>query len=400
MSGFADSVEMEHMQSLMKLVSSHGGTVSDSIEFRYTDDAGTGVFATKCIDAGETLISVPFSECISMESVSKSGLKKVVEEQPGLLEYQDEVIALGLLYAVTLKQQVAQGSLNEADALKGCPWLSHLKTIPLSYNTPLFWSDAELDETKGCTVFHLTNLMKRQMAADWEALHEPLSHSYPELLGAATLELYQWALTTVYSRAVGAQRRGVYTRCIPPVVDMANHNPEAGTETADTLFYDERTDTVSFINMIPKQPGEECFAVYGTYPNGKLLYSYGFVIPNNPYRAVDLWTRVTPQQSNAVQKQQILSSHDLTKNQAYDFEGTLKPQWISPALLATIRVIQADESEMALIENAFKGKMISVRNEKASYVSLRNLLIAAMRVQTAEVRTNNAAHEQSWSTYT
>ena len=62
-------------------------------------------------------------------------------------------------------------------------------------------------------------------------------------------------------------------------------------------------------------------------------------------------------------KQNILQQHELTRDQPYDFNGTLKSVndavSISPALLATIRVIQAcDASELDLVENAFRGEMI------------------------------------------
>ena len=144
---------------------------------------------------------------------------------------------------------------------------------------------------------------------------------------------------------------------------MANHSPEAGLDTADTLRYDEINDTVSLVNTSDKGPGDECCAVYGRYPNGKLLYSYGFVIQNNPHRAIDLWTRVTSTISNAEAKQEILQKHELTREQSYDFNGTLKSVEdvvsISPSLLATIRVIQAcDTQELDLVENAFRGEMI------------------------------------------
>ena len=355
----------------------------DAIEFRRNDDAGVGVFATAPLAAGTVLITVPFSECISAETVMATAVgRDVVGPRPGLLQYQDEVIALGLMYAVTLRAR------GEGDAA-ACPWMEHLKTLPTSYNTPLFWSDEELAELKGYNTFHLTNLMKKQIAADWEALHKPLSEEYPELLGAATLELYQWALSTVYSRAVGIVRKGVYTRCVPPIVDMANHSPDAASDTAETLRYDEARDTVSFVTTSSRAVGDECYAVYGRYPNGKLLYSYGFVVPHSPHRAIDLWTRVTPTVSNAETKQQLLLAHDLTREQTYDFTGTLRgfdgAVSISPALLATVRVIQvADAAELEDVENAFRGEMISVRNERATYVALRALLVNALKVQTAE----------------
>jgi hypothetical protein len=364
------------IQTLISHIGTKGGKVTEEIHFHHNEECGTGVFAKSAIPAKAVLVSVPFSECISTESVMTSCLSEIINIRPGLLNYPDEVIAMGLMYAAT------HG--NESESF--CPWMHHLATIPDTYNTPLFWSQEELDQIKGCNAFHLTNLMKKQIRADWEALHQPLSLEYPDMLGGITIELYQWALSTVYSRAVGIHRKGAYTRCIPPIVDMANHNPEAGSEAAETLSYNEKNDTISLINNSPKNEGDECFAVYGTYPNGKLLYTYGFVILNSPHRAVDLWTRVSATIAYASEKQQILNSHELTREQTYDFVGTLRPGFISPALLATVRIIQADKSELENSEAAFRGEMLSVRNEKASYVSLRNLLLHGMRVDTAKVK--------------
>ena len=357
-------------------VNLNDGKVSEDIRFVDTTDAGTGIFATKAIPARTTLVSVPFKQCISVESVSKSALMSLIENRPGLLNYPDEVIAMWLMYAVTHMNDVSESP----------EWRHHIDTLPKTYNTPLFWSDEELNEIKGYNVCHLTNLMKKQIKADWDTLHQPLSEEYPEELGGCTAELYQWALSTIYSRAVGIHRNGSYTRCIPPVIDMANHDPEAGSEAAETLSYDEERDTVSFINNKAKLEGEECYAVYGNYSNEKLLYTYGFVILNNPNKAVDLWTRVTPTLHLASEKQAILSAHELTREPTYDFEGTLRPGYVSPALLATIRIVQADEAELQHSEAAFRGEMLSVRNEMASYVSLKKLLLNGMRVETAEVR--------------
>lgn len=370
-----ESFDQSHIRTLILNATGRGGEVSESINFIYSKETGTGIFATAAIAAREVIVSVPFSQCISTESVMTTCLSEIITIRPGLMNYPDEVIAMGLMYAATHEDQ------------DDCPWIQHIKTMPKTYDTPLYWSEAELNEIKGTNVFHLTNLMKKQINADWDALHKPLILEYPDMLGHATIELYQWALSTVYSRAVGIYRNGIYTRCIPPIVDMANHNPDAGSEAAETLSYSEEKDTISFINTSSKVAGEECFAVYGNYPNGKLLYTYGFVIQNNPHKAIDLWTRVTAAVKNAQEKQSILNLHELTKEPTYDFVGTLRPGYISPALLATIRIIQAEESELDCSEAAFRGEMLSVRNEKASYISLRNLLLNGMRVETAKVST-------------
>lgn len=364
------------IRDLISHVTGKGAVVSENINFIHTEEAGTGIFATGAIKSRDSLVCVPFCECISAESVINTRVGEIITARPDLLEYPDEVIAMGLMYAVTLGK----------DDAGLCSWINHVKTIPKTYNTPLYWSDEELNEIKGYNVYHLTNLMKKQIQADWDTLHQPLSLEFPDILGEATQELYQWALSTVYSRAVGIHRNDVYTRCIPPVVDMANHNPEAGSEAAETLSYDDKNDTVSFINTTPKVAGDECFAVYGNYSNEKLLYTYGFVIHNAPVKAVDLWTRVVPSLSLATEKQTILSSHELTRTPTYDFEGTLRPGYVSPALLATIRIMQADASELEFSEAAFRGEMLSVRNETATYVSLRQLLLHGMKVETAKVR--------------
>ena len=140
-------------------------------------------------------------------------------------------------------------------------------------------------------------------------------------MGGASIETYTWAISVVYSRALGITRDGVYVRVIPPIIDMANHHPEAATEAAETLSYSSIDDTLLLISNKSRSPGQECHAFYGNYSNSKLLYSYGFVVPHLPPRAIDMWPVLTPDIPFAEVKQQIIQSNDLTKNQTYDFEG-------------------------------------------------------------------------------
>ncbi|CAN0269862.1 unnamed protein product, partial [Hapterophycus canaliculatus] len=64
--------------------------------------------------------------------------------------------------------------------------------------------------------------------------------------------------------------------------------------------------------------------LYGPYSNAKLLYSYGFVLANNPYGGLDYWTRVPPTDEAFQWKQALLDGHPLTAAQTYDFSGTLR----------------------------------------------------------------------------
>jgi len=159
----------------------------------------------------------------------------------------------------------------------------------------------------------------------------------------------------------------------------------AGEDAADTFNFNEESDALTLVSTTDKDQGDECFAVYGQYPNAKLAYTYGFVIHACPHRAVDLWAKVSSSTSLAERKQAILQNHALTATQPYDFTGTLREKYISPALLATVRVIQATEEELdGDIENAYIGAMVSTRNEMATLTSLASLLQARVNVEAAE----------------
>ena len=350
------------------------------LNFEESEDRGIGVFTNLKIERiGSILISVPFQICISVDLIANStSLKSLFDANPGYLAYPDEVLAIGLIFAYLRIDKKIDDKII-------CPYLQHVRSLPRKINTPLFWTEEELNELKGSNVFHLTRLLKKQMESDFEALYKPLIATYPEYFESLTIDHYFWALSMVYSRSAEIVRFGQTVRCIPPVLDMANHDPNLSALPSDALSFDPSSDSLQLKSVRELQPHDECTAVYGNYPNSKLLYTYGFVVHGNPHKAIDLWTKVTPTVYKAEMKQQILHSHPLTAVQTYDFSGTIREGFVSAALLATIRVIQATEEELPNIYKAFLGQMVSLRNEKASYVSLKNLLIARLNPETAEV---------------
>jgi len=381
MSEFNKNDILKNLNDLIDDLSSNGGNVNKDVEFEYDDVEGIGIFSKVNITKNSIIVSVPYNKCISVELIMNSLLKQIIIDNPGLLNYPDEILAIGLMYSYKFIDIIDITN----DIENQCSWVKHTKTLPKSFNTTLFWTELELEELKYNNIYHLTKLMKNQMKNDWEGLHLSLVEQYPEFLSHCTLDLYMWALTVVYSRAVGIQRYNKYDRIIPPVLDMANHSPNAGTEAADTLVYNQQNDELRLVSFCDIEAGDEIFAVYGVYPNAKLAFTYGFVVLNNPHRAIDVWTKVTPTSYEAQKKQQLLNSNELTYNQTYDFVGTIRDNYISPGLLATIRIIQInDEDELSNADKAFKGQIISKRNEAATYASLKNLILAKMHVEQAE----------------
>ena len=83
------------------------------------------------------LFSVAFTECISCERIKQSPLKKILGDNPGLEDYPDEVLALGLMY----------GKVNV-----DCEWYLHCQVMPSSIDTPLFWSDSAITSSSATSL--------------------------------------------------------------------------------------------------------------------------------------------------------------------------------------------------------------------------------------------------------
>lgn len=192
-------------------------------------------------------------------------------------------------------------------------------------------------------------------------------------------------MSIIYSRALDITKDNKTERVIVPLLDMVNHNSTIAESSSKTFRFDESEMKLQFLSCKDYSPGEECFAVYGMYCNAKLLYNYGFTVFGNPVKAIDLWTRPPPSCYRGEEKSKILQRLPLTANQTYDFEGTIQSNGvISKALLVTVRIIQADDSDLLQLTKLIAGEIVSTRNELASYTSLKSLLISRMKPENAE----------------
>ena len=188
---------MSAIEELSRTFHENGGTLNH-VEIKLVGDSTSeyGIFASSHLMGGETIISVPYSLCISAESILSSEQLSCVFEADdfaGLVNYPDEVMAVGIMAALQCEQ---------------LPWALHVATMPKSLNSSVFWSDDEIQLLAPSTSFHLTKMLRKQIESDWDSIHLPLSQAFPHLLSQATLEKYTWALSIIYSRAIGFSRGG------------------------------------------------------------------------------------------------------------------------------------------------------------------------------------------------
>ena len=96
-------------------------------------------------------------------------------------------------------------------------------------------------------------------------------------------------------------------------------------------------------------------------------------LEGNPHRGYDMWFNVPASDPNHAVKQSLLQNDPLTAVQfrnPYDFTGTIHGSSVSQKLLATLRVVLLTAAEMPAAWKAFKGQVVSLRNELAVYRSL------------------------------
>ena len=184
--------------------SERGGIINDAVEFVKTDESGVAIMAKEALKAGSVVVGVPYDVLLSAQKVmTYEPLRRIFVEQEQLRDFPDEVLAIGIMHAAVTGPE--------------CPWYKHVATFPVkSTNATIFWEEDELEELKGCNVYILTKMMNKQIEADWEAVHAALKQIYPDILGGISLSMYKWAISMIYSRAVGIQNKdGMYERVIP-----------------------------------------------------------------------------------------------------------------------------------------------------------------------------------------
>lgn len=321
--------------ALLQWLEVHG--VADSLlNIRYLGKLeGHGVFAKQSLPSGQVTLQVPFKLTMNIESASRSELAAVLEKYPQIPD--DEVLALHLMH----ERSIGKDSF----------FAPFIASLPTTFDLPVFWSEAELNELKGTNVLLLTQLMKQHVERDFENIHQAVAEDFPEIfasLPTLTVEDYTWAMSVIWSRAFGVSKGEKYLRVLCPAMDMFNHDVSLRNPLDDFVSFDEEKQMMT--HHVPKEvaAGSALHISYGQYSNAKLLYSYGFVARENPRQAVDFWMKIPSTDPYLKLKQTVLDSNELTKEQTYDFCGTLFKTDVDERLLATLRVILMNEQEIRL----------------------------------------------------
>ncbi|XP_057522413.1 ribulose-1,5 bisphosphate carboxylase/oxygenase large subunit N-methyltransferase, chloroplastic isoform X1 [Amaranthus tricolor] len=223
-------------------------------------DYGRSLFACKSIQAGDSLLKVPFVLQISPDNV-------LPDIKPFLTDSVGAVAKLALVILVEQKK----GQKSE--------WAPYISRLPQhgELHSTIFWSENELKMIQQSSLYQETIDQKAQIKKEFLAI-KPVFDRFPDIFEGVNFENFKHAYGLVASRAWESMKG----QSLIPFADFLNHN---GTSQS-VLVSDEYRQLSEVIADRDYVPGEEVFIRYGRFPNSVLVLDFGFTVPNNMYDQV------------------------------------------------------------------------------------------------------------------
>lgn len=179
-------------------------------------------------------------------------------------------------------------------------WKNYIDSLPRSYDTPLYFTDEELErELKGTNVYGAVQAQAQSLKKVFELKVKPAMGALIQADNAAGGNLhaqappgfdeFKWAYATFWSRVlaipVGDGTRELES--IVPGIDMVNHvvDPKYANARWEYVADASRIDGGYIVLISPRNrkldDGEELFMSYGDKSNEELLFTYGFSDEDN-----------------------------------------------------------------------------------------------------------------------
>lgn len=295
---------------LVDWFTAHNGTFDRSaLTFAQTDSLGRAAFALRDLQQGHTLFTLPRHLTLSTRT---SALRSLVGEA----DWKKHGLHIGWAGLILcLMWEAAQGNSSK--------WSTYLASLPIAFDTPMFWCAEDLEHLRGTAI--LDKIGKDQAENDYFNKVVPILKSRTDLFGEErsdpqySLEVYHIMGSRILSRSFQVEALSTTDGIGPsqtkaqedagmnldepsphalndndsdkteddedgddeddpadvamvPLADMLN--ARYGSENAK-LFYEEYHLRMATTRSI--RQGEQIWNTYGDPPNSDLLRRYGHV---------------------------------------------------------------------------------------------------------------------------
>ncbi|KAF2768489.1 SET domain-containing protein [Teratosphaeria nubilosa] len=282
----ADAMEVDDFEgrsnSFLNWLKQSATSISTKIQLADLRDqsAGRGVLAKQDIAEDEVLFTVPRSSILTVDNC----------ELPGDVKKELDDPWLSLIVAMIYQHQLGGDSR----------WKAYFDVLPTEFDTPMFWSDEELEYLQGSAVKEKIGKTSADEAFSTKVIPLLGQHAkFFRLDGMGNqhlLELCHRMGSTIMAYAFDLERPDLErssskdgedgweedegeSEALPkglvPLADMLNADADRNNAR---LFYEE--DTVVMKSIKPIKAGEEIFNDYGPLPSADVLRRYGYTTPN------------------------------------------------------------------------------------------------------------------------
>ncbi|KAJ7467176.1 SET domain-containing protein [Mycena latifolia] len=309
---------MADVSELLSWFQDSGGSLDASVGFKVFPDCGRGAVALTNIPEGHVLFTIPRKLLLSTETSTLPG-------HVGLERWRAAQLHTGWVGLILcMMWETARGPSSQ--------WAKYIESLPTAFDTPMFWSDLELEELKGTSV--VGKLGKTDAERDFAEKLLPLVKSRPDLFPPEmiplyyTLEIYHVMGSRILSRsfdvekdeaeeeleeedadtaevegADASEEAGAANTSLGSAMDVDGEtasahsgdsddsdsdepsavamvpladmlNAQYGSENAK-LFYEK--EALRMVSTKPISAGEQIWNTYGDLPNAELLRRYGHV---------------------------------------------------------------------------------------------------------------------------
>lgn len=297
----------------------HNGGVLDTSMMAITDfpGSGRGAVALQDIPENHTIFTLPRSLTLSTQTSS-------LPSAFGFEEWRKHKLHKGWAGLILcMMWEEAQGNQGK--------WITYLASLPTQFDTPIFWSDEELQELQGTAV--VDKIGRDEAERDYHEKLTPAIKTRPDLFPSDQIDtwytLHQYHITgsRILSRSFNVERweGGIEQDAEHVTEEDSNEDTQANTSIGSAMDVDESADGGQAVNeessdsddeeiedtsdiaMVPMadilnarydsvnaklfyekhhlqmvttkpiEAGEQIFNTYGDLPNSDLLRRYGHV---------------------------------------------------------------------------------------------------------------------------
>ncbi|KAJ4321275.1 N-lysine methyltransferase setd6 [Fusarium piperis] len=264
-----------------------GVSFSDAIKIVDLRDrnAGRGIIALQDIPAETTLFTIPRKGIINVETSELPKKLPDVFDLDKPIDDDDEAPRLDSWSALILVMmyEYLQGEKS--------PWKPYFDVLPSAFDTPMFWSESELDQLQASHMRH--KIGKADAENMFRKTLLPIIRNNSSIFGGENrsdddlVEIAHRMGSTIMAYAFDLEndedeeeeeadgwvedRDGKSMMGMVPMADILNADAEFNAH----VNHEEESLTVT--SLRPIKAGEEVFNYYGPHPNSELLRRYGYV---------------------------------------------------------------------------------------------------------------------------